>query len=709
MYLNYKSFSVDFNEKTLEFRTFISGVQDSSESCFIDAGKISIVNFEGTELELADFSNSSLSQNMSLKSGQIRLLLTGGPVSTPDLDITFTANSHSLKLSAVGRAYVTFSGKLFWGKDMENSTFSVRTGTQSSVLHTACGPATSPYDNALFDRLSDSILHYSTAGHMKLDFNWQDKCYDFTHTNGLDHGRELEFSVRKNHISSLYNAPYAANKFTHQFKTPPVGWMTWYALKFTCCREKVLDNAHKFVSEFKKYCEKPVIWVDWEWCHKCFDGQGEEGADIFHPRKDAYPDGVAEISEAIRKEGAIPAFWIGATNEGAINEELAKHPDWVLAQKAVWCGQYWVDLSNPEVREKYIKKIFQQILDWGFEVVKWDCLPMTLEMLSTFHDKMHDRSISPHQALRLTIEAAREVLGNGRYLLSCSGSSERDTTFATDLFDAARIGGDIFTWQDYLDQAVDLVLHYYPLHNTAYYADADNLVLREEFNNIRQARSRISFYGLAGLPVTLGDEMDALDAERIDMLKRIMPVVSLHSAEPEIKQRSQRYQTVNSSFCKKFGSWNVCGVTNFNDVTCRIKVDTKSDLQLDPSARYALFDFWNQTFTGICSGTFELDIAACDTSVLRVTRLGDHSVELIGSNRHITQGEVEINDIIRQENRMEFSVNCIEGEELILTLYLADDVADFSAEVPFERDGNICKLTVSGCGKVTFGAEYTLK
>ena len=709
MYLNYKSFSVDFDEKTLRFRTLYSNIRDKKENCFIDDGAVSIINFEGTKLTPADFTNCSLTQTVTLKSAVIRLLLTGGPVATPDMDITFTATSHGLTLRANGRAYVTFTGKLLWGNDMEHSTFSVRTGTQSSVLHTACGPATSPCDNALYDRLTDSVLQYSTAGHMSVNFDWQDKCYKFTHTNGLDHGKELAFAVKEDHIAKLYNAPYRANAYTHQFKTPPVGWMTWYALKFTCCREKLLDNAEKFVSTFKKYCQTPVIWVDWEWCHKCFDGQGEEGADIFHPRKDAYPDGLAEISEKIGKMGATPALWIGATNEGVINDMLKENPSWILAHQPIWCGQYWIDLSNPEVREKYIKKIFRQILDWGYQVVKWDCLPATLDMLSRYQDKMHDPSLSPHQALRQTIEAARDILGNDRYLLSCCGSSERDTTFATDLFDAARIGNDIFTWQDYLDQAVDLVLHYYPLHNTAYYADADNLVLREEFNNLNQARSRISLYGLAGLPVTVGDEMDLLDEERIDMLKRIMPVASLRSAEPEIKQRDQRYQIVNAAFCKPCGSWNVCGITNFSDSAKRVKINVCGDLQLDNSKRYALFDFWKQSFTGICSSSFELDINGFDTAVIRVTEIGRNDVELIGSNRHITQGAVEINNIIRKGCCMEFSVNCVEDEELVLTLLLQDNVDDFKCSEKFIRDGNICKIMLSGSGRVDFKTEYTVK
>ena len=54
-------------------------------------------------------------------------------------------------------------------------------------------------------------------------------------------------------------------------------------------------------------------------------------------------------------------------------------------------------------------------------------------------------------------------------------------------------------------------------------SDSDNLVLRPEFSTLAQARTRVSIYGLSGLPVTVGDTIASLDAPRIDLLRRIMP------------------------------------------------------------------------------------------------------------------------------------------------------------------------------------------
>lgn len=706
MYINYKDYSVDFDTENLTFRAFYAQDDGKGESCFIDNGEISFTDLNGNQLSPRDFGKISVTTGTGARSTKVTLMFTDGPVSTPDLEITFTADQHFLAVKGFGRAFVTFSGDFRWGEDMENFTRSVRIGTQTPILHTACGPAVSPEDDALFDVRRDALLRWSTAGKMRVSYDWDRACYTFRHVNGLDHGREFSFTVKKNYCADKFNIPYAPISYKHQFPTPPVGWMTWYALNFTCCRDKVFDNAGKFMKSFGKYLDKPVIWVDWEWCHCAFDGQGEPGADVFHPRKSAYPGGLAEVAEKIRSLGAIPALWIGATNEGVINDMLKEHPEWILGKKTAWCGQYWLDLSNPEVQEKYIRKIFEQILAWGYEVVKWDCLPVTIDMLCTFHSNQYDQTLSPHLALRNTVKTARSVLGEERYLLSCMGSTQRDTVFAVDLFDAARIGGDIFAWEEFKDQAVNQVLQYYYLHNLSYYADADNLVLRKEFNDLLRARSRVSFYGLAGLPVTLGDEMDELDDSRVEMLKKIMPTASVHACELEIKQRDSRYQLVNASVSRRFGNWNVAGVTNFGEEKGSFRIRLSADLMLEPSRRYALYDFWSRKYLGICSESFELEIDSCDTRVIRVTPLEDLDLQLIASDRHILQGAVEIADIVYGNGVINGIVDCPVDETVELTLLVKDGVRDIKSDFPVDICGEICKIKISGNGKTAFCLEY---
>jgi len=340
----------------------------------------------------------------------------------------------------------------------------------------------------------------------------------------------------------------------------------------------------------------------------------------------------------------VPVLWIGASNDNQLNDELAGHPEWVLAQSPRWCGQYWVDPTAPGVLEEYIPKVFRQIVDWGYQALKWDCLPMSLTVYDEFHDRFADGSVSSDDALRQMVKAARNVVGDDFYMLSCSGTTDRDITVAMDLFDAARVGGDVFGWQEFAQEAVDRVYRYYPFHNTVLFADADNLVLRPEFNNLSQARSRVSFYGLSGLPVTVGDAMDVLDEPRIHLLRRIMPVIDTRPRDLQIKQRAREFAVNVLEFARPWGNWLAVGVINSADEVNSIALNIKSELHCFGEV-FAVYDFWPQRFLGVFADLVHLDIGAYDTTVLRITPLNGAAPQLIGSSRHITQGGFEVKDI----------------------------------------------------------------
>ena len=90
--------------------------------------------------------------------------------------------------------------------------------------------------------------------------------------------------VRENYLASRYRIPFRPINPNLVFKTPPVGWMTWYAVKFRASDEVVMHNARRFMEVFRGYTdEKPVLWVDWEWFHRRYSSKGEDGEDMLTP------------------------------------------------------------------------------------------------------------------------------------------------------------------------------------------------------------------------------------------------------------------------------------------------------------------------------------------------------------------------------------------------------------------------------------------
>ncbi|OGV33687.1 MAG: hypothetical protein A2020_05175 [Lentisphaerae bacterium GWF2_45_14] len=452
-------------------------------------------------------------------------------------------------------------------------------------------------------------------------------------------------------------------------------------------------------STFGKYAEKLCFWVDWEWNHQAFDGLGQEGVDTFTPRKEAYPNGLASVAEQIEKLGLIPVLWIGATNDGQQNHLLKQHPEWLLAHKPEWCGQWWIDPSHPGIVAEYIPAVFKQILKWGFKAIKWDCFPTAFTICDSFHSKFHNPDISTDTAMRNVVKAARKTVGTDVYMLSCSGNTERDVTFAMDQFSAARIGGDIFGWSDFIANSIERVFLFYLWHNIAFYADGDNLVLRSEFNSLGQARSRVSFYGLAGLPVTIGDNLADLDEARIDMLKRIIPVADIHPMDIQQKRRGNGYVLVNLAVCKEFGNWNVVGILNTKEEMLELNVRLESDLHIDTHnvQCYAVYDFWKDEFMGIHGDALHVSVAPMDTAVLCITPLTSHP-QVISTSRHITQGACDLSYLYwdAAANILSGRSTGVEGEVYRLTLYIPEGYEfanlDCNGKVKFASEGCILKV-----------------
>ena len=601
-----------------------------------------------------------------------------------------------------------------WNDKMEEALLDLRSQGCPGVLPslwTVSGPAVDFSDRMIFDRSRDLLLTYDHAYFRKFSYVWEKACYAFLATGGGEHG--IIFNVDEDYCRRQYNMPYRGIRRRRGFETPAVGWMTWYAVKFDACEAVVLENARAFKELFGDYLDaRPVLWVDWEWCHKALDGLGCPDGDMLAPRTSAYPRGLKALADDLKAMGFLPALWVGPTNDGVLNEVMQAHPEWVLCQSKTWCGQYWFDLTHPQVQQELFPRLFRQYLAWGYEALKWDCIPVTLSTAADHRAKAHDPTMTPMRQLRKVAEIARRTIGEDTYMMSCSGYTESDIEGAMDFFDGARVGGDIFTWQEFLKEGIERIRRFYPFHNTAFYVDADNLVLRKEFSTLEQARSRVSYYGLCGLPVTVGDAIRDLDAPRIDMLRRIMPPIDIRPKtlfHDQLDENQSDVEVVRLSVCRRFGRWTVVAFCNRNE-TAAAKCELEKDLRLVVNGDNAVYDFWNQRFVGIFSKTLDaLEIPPCDTVVLRVTPLERDRPTLLSVSRHITQGGYELVDYAATPSGASGLIRLNPAEPTRLTFLLPEGKAVVSASAPFTQEGQVVVLELPARPKGVYEWEMRLR
>lgn len=583
--------------------------------------------------------------------------------------------------------FLQTTGRFIWGA-MEDS-FAVCIGREERDLRAAVGPAVSTADNALFDRADGSAAEISGADQLRLTYDWELNGYAFE-----AQGNHWLACVRPHLYETLFQTPYKKINKKNTFPVPPAGWMTWYAVKFDACEKAVLENA-AWQKEHLADFGANTIWVDWEWYHSAFDIHGPEGIDYFHPDPVRYPHGLRYVADKIRELGLIPALWIGPTNEPASNQFIEENPDTVLAKQVAWCGEYFFDLTNEKFLNEYLPAAVKKVKEWGFEALKWDCLPVTLLFADQYHEYMAHPELTSEQALREAVKRARALLGEDFYMLSCAGAADREILFAIDLFDGARIGGDIFNWREFINDFVARVMRFYAYHNTETYCDPDNLVIRPEFNSLDQAVSRTSFLSVLGLPVTLGDNLPDLPPERVELLKRCLPALDAHPMDIRESDHEADRVIANLTISRPFEQWNVVDVLNLLEQDNRVTVDLEADLHLK-KGRYLVYDFWNKEFLGVVEGSVTLELRPCASRVLAV-RPYQGVPQIVSTSRHISQGGVDLKEVAYEaKTRLLKGVSAVvagdpyeiraydpESGKLMVREYLPEKTGDMTWEIAF--------------------------
>lgn len=499
----------------------------------------------------------------------------------------------------------------------------------------------------------------------------------------------FDHSRTTNYLATRYSIPYRPIPTNHTFRTPPVGWMTWYAVKFGASDKVVMRNARDFIAKFRGYTEeKPVLWVDWEWFHSRMEENGiDQDTDMLTPRRDVYPRGMKPVADDLRAMGFVPALWVSVFSDVRTNAAWRAHSEWVLGESKSWCGAICGNPCAPGFCESFVPEVFALYKGWGYEAFKWDTLPVAYERFEKFREKGF-RVDSPRATLRKCAAAVRKAVGDTCYVISCSGENDEANLAAVDYFNGGRIGGDIFSWEDFRKWGVDRILSYQPFHNTVFWADADNLVLRSEYSTEAQARTRITIYSLAGVPVTLGDEIAVLDEKRINMVRRAMPVVPMRPASLDRGVPASDLLSLKADFKRSFGSWQLRGWSN---LTTNRTLNTTLVVR-----NSAVWDYWNDKLISADKDekTLSISIPPCDTCLYRVTPLENDVPTLLSVSRHITQGGYELKSYSADTTGAKGTVRCPGCETVKVTFVLPEGASVGSASHPFDLKGRILRLKI---------------
>jgi hypothetical protein len=200
------------------------------------------------------------------------------------------------------------------------------------------------------------------------------------------------------------------------------------------------------------------------------------------------------------------------------------------------------------------------------------------------------------------------------------------------------------------------------------------VILRPKFNTYDQALSRLSFVSLLGLPVTLGDNLPDLPADRVELLRRGIPPLSTHPMDIRATAHDYRVVKANLAINKPYEQWNVVDVFNLLEEEVEATVDLHDDLHLETGGDpYLVYDYWNKEFLGEICTSFSTRLRPFASKIFAVRqRLGRPQV--LSTSRHISQGAF---DLVRLEWDAEKKVlsgvsKVVAGDPYEIVIYMPD-------------------------------------
>ncbi|MEG6612241.1 glycoside hydrolase family 36 protein [Pseudoclostridium thermosuccinogenes] len=486
-------------------------------------------------------------------------------------------------------------------------------------------------------------------------------------------------------------------------KKPLMGWCSWYYTYTNTSEDEILRNA-RFIAEHLKDYGLEVVQIDDGYQKMCGEWEANE----------KFPHGMGWLASEIRKLGLKPGLWVApySLNEGSEVEK--NHPEWCGRdrsgeRKKVGSG-YALDPTHPQALE-WLKNLFIRVRrDWGYDMVKVDFSYSSLLEIEQFYDNTQGRAA----AYRKALQTIRDAIGKDCHMLDCGPMN------AVGINDSWRLEWDFdrLNWRQYtkeLESNAPAIAKRYYLHNNFWSNDPD--IIGFSLLNEAQGRSLASIMALSGGTVISGDQLYALPEAKLALLKKILPVYG-EAARPLDLFESDFPTLYRLDVDKPFGNWTVLGVFNWSENSwTRREINIKELLPEYDISKALVFEFWSQQVVKPCSdGIITVDLKPGECAVFAIRKKEDHPV-LAGSDRHVLQGAVELNQLSWDEATLTLSgeLNSVARSNPTLTIWVPDGYKAVAAEidnlpaVPGETYNNITRLRIpcSVTGKLNWSVTFT--
>ncbi len=445
----------------------------------------------------------------------------------------------------------------------------------------------------------------------------------------------------------------------------PVGWSSWPDLYYNIDEGKMLKVCDFIVDKHLPDFGFSIIQIDDGFQERYGDWEGN----LY------FPHGMKWLAGEIKKRGLTPGIWLAPYAFSIDTDVALNHKDWLFHYNESDSARtikyyldipiYCMDVSVPG-SQHWLDSVYSRVSnDWGYEMFKLDFILHSVAEGNQFAD----RYMTKAEAYRTGLKIAKKALGEKGYLLECGIMTAAGAT------DGWRTNRDIEArWHELTmphGTGESTPKHYY-MNGKLFNTDADHLVVRDGWGlTIDQARVLATNIAMGGSQVLAGDEFYKLPEERLQIIKNVIPPYGVAGRSVDLFETNK--PAINSLHIKRdFEDWWVISVNNWSD-KAEIKDIDLVKAGLDKDQKYLAYEFWEQEFIGEVSNDLNLNLKPTSCKVIAFRKKPGRP-QIIGTDRHILQGAVELENIAWDPEKKQISGKLLGGRDHIfnLIIYLPD-------------------------------------
>jgi len=505
------------------------------------------------------------------------------------------------------------------------------------VMFLALGPVDSLNVHALFDRPTGIALRFADASRLTRDPADAQKMQVVAPIVGSAPVVSLipDYFVKVCGMPRYVPLDFGDDSY---HPTAPTGWNHWLAFFRDVTEQDIVDAADWIEANLKDYGMAHV---------QLDDGYQAETRRLWDrdwdPQK--FPHGPVWLAEYIKSKGFIPGVW---TVPYSYCVEAGK-PEWFLRDEKGhvamdYQGGGELDFTRPEVIRDYWIPLMKSLKSQGWGYFKFD-MGSTVPQWAANKSRFHDPSKTPFDISVETMKIFRQIMGPEIWHTNHPDNWGGRMGYV----DVVGIGSDPGPGWTQMNHHFSAMSNNTYQNHIIWYSDPDCICLRgkptrsdphqgnTEFFNLEEARTAATLLSITGLQWLSGDDMPHLEPERVELIKRVIPILPIFPID--LFGRGRDYEHYPQIFDLKVnqpsGKYDAVAVTNWSTEPVTRSVSFEKELALDGSREYLIFDFWKEQLVGTARGSFQTQLPPHGTAVFAIHPLLGRP-QLLGNNRHLT-------------------------------------------------------------------------